>query len=66
MTEADPGKLAMVYAALGDYDLAFEWLDKGLQGHFRAMLGIKTTPDFAPMRGDPRYAEILRRMNLPL
>ena len=66
LSGADPTKLAMVYAALGDYDVAFAYLDKGVLGHYRGMLEIRTIPDFAPMRSDPRFAAILRRMNLPL
>ena len=66
LSTADPTNVAMVYAALGDYDLAFEWLEKGLQGRYRGMFWLKTMPDFDPMRKDPRYGDILRRMNLPV
>lgn len=66
LSAADPGKLAMVYAVLGDYDQAFACLEKGIAGRYRSLLEIRVTPEFAPMRSDPRYADILRRMNLPL
>jgi serine/threonine protein kinase/tetratricopeptide (TPR) repeat protein len=65
LSTADPTNVAMVYAALGDYDLAFDWLEKGLQGRFRGMFWLKSMPDFDPMRKDQRYFDILRRMNLP-
>jgi len=62
---ADPAKMAMIHAVLGDYDRAFEYLDKGLKGRWRTMLDIRTIADFIPMRSDPRFAQILSRMNLP-
>jgi hypothetical protein len=64
LSAADPAKLAMVYAAMGDYDVAFSYLDEGVLGHYRAMLEIRAIPDFVPMRSDPRFAAILQRMNL--
>jgi non-specific serine/threonine protein kinase len=66
LSTADPTNVASLYAVLGDYDTAFEWLEKALKGRYRVMLWIKTLRDFEPMRSDPRYADILRRMNLPL
>jgi hypothetical protein len=62
----DPTNIAIVYAALGDYDVAFEWLEKAFQNRYRVILWIKSIPEFDPMRNDPRFADLLRRMNLPL
>jgi tetratricopeptide (TPR) repeat protein len=53
---------AVIYGALGEKDKAFEWLDKSLDEHF--VTHIKTNPDFDPLRSDPRFADLLRRMNL--
>lgn len=66
LSGADPTNVAGLYAVLGDYDVSFEYLEKALNGKFRTMLWIKTLPDFDPMRTDPRYADLLKRMNLPL
>ena len=53
----------VVYAGLGDRDLAFEWLDKGLAD--REALGfVNTDPRFAFLRGDPRFPQVLRRLGL--
>ena len=51
-----------VYAALGEKDKAFEWLEKGYDERF--LIFIKTEPAFDPLRSDPRFADLLRRMNL--
>ncbi len=52
----------MIYAALGDKDKAFEWLEKGYDE--RSLYQIKTDPLYDPVRSDPRFADLLRRMNL--
>jgi serine/threonine protein kinase/tetratricopeptide (TPR) repeat protein len=54
-------EMAGVYSALGDKDRAFEWLDKlqTVQGSF-----LKLDPLIAPLRDDPRYAEVLAKWKL--
>lgn len=58
--------LAMVYAALGDKDQAFSWLEKDFQasGSQLASSDVNTFPAFDSLRSDPRYADLLRRMGL--
>ena len=53
---------ARTYAGLGEKDKAFEWLEKGYED--RSILSIKAYGVFAPLRSDPRFADLLRRMNL--
>ena len=53
---------AYIYAALGEKDKAFEWLEKGYED--RSTYTIKVDPFFDPLRSDPRFADLLRRMNL--
>ena len=54
---------ARIYAGLGEKDKAFEWLEKGYEDR---SIGthIKVDPIFDPLRSDPRFADLLRRMNL--
>jgi tetratricopeptide (TPR) repeat protein len=60
-----PKNVALVYAALGEKDKAFEWLEKSFQDHSVCVaLGVKSFPGFDPLRSDPRFADLLRRMNL--
>ncbi len=57
--------LAIIYASLGDKDRTFTELEKAFDDHDR--LCIETKFDFFmdPVRSDPRFREILKRLNLP-
>ena len=55
--------MARIYAGLGEKDKAFEWLEKGYEDRSHR-LRIKVDPPFDPLRSDPRFADLLRRMNL--
>jgi serine/threonine protein kinase/Tfp pilus assembly protein PilF len=57
-----PANRAFIYAGLGDKDRAFEWLEKGYAE--RSVGAIKVNPAYDPLRSDPRFADLLRRMNL--
>ncbi|MCF7763608.1 MAG: protein kinase [Verrucomicrobia bacterium] len=63
-----PGSIAMIYAALGEKDMAFEWLEKACEDRSILSVGmfayVKLHPAFDPLRSDPRFADLLRRMNL--
>jgi serine/threonine-protein kinase len=59
-----PFHIAMAYAGLGDADAAFEWLERGYAERGSFMDGIKVTPAFVPLHGDPRWRSLLRRMRL--
>jgi tetratricopeptide (TPR) repeat protein len=54
--------MALIYTGLGEKDKAFEWLEKAFEEH--AVGDIKAWPPFDPLRPDPRFADLLRRMNL--
>jgi len=60
-----PKGAALIYAALGEKEKAFEWLEKSYQDHSLGVgPSIKSFPGFDPLRSDPRFADLLRRMNL--
>ena len=62
----DPGGVAAAYALAGDKDNAFKWLDKAYQERDGATITVlKCEPGFKNLRGDPRFADLLRRMGLP-
>ena len=61
-----PHNIAEVYAYRGELDRAFEWLDRAYAARRHALpVFIRCDPLYAPLRGDPRYKTLLRKMNLP-
>ncbi len=57
--------IAALYANLGDKDQAFQWLNTAYQGRELGLLGLKTDFLLDPVRSDPRFAELVRKMGLP-
>ncbi len=53
---------ATIYVGLAEKDKAFEWLERACEERF--VVPIKVDPAFDPLRSDPRFADLLRRMNL--
>ena len=56
-------EIATVYAALGDKDQAMIWLTKAYEERFNP--GVLLRPGFDPLRSDPRFRDIVRRVGLP-
>ena len=56
--------IARIYAGLGQEDKAFEWLEKSYEERSILLAYIKVLPEFDPLRSDPRFADLLQRMNL--
>ena len=59
--EAFAFEIAVAYEGLGDYDNAFAWLDKSIDNHTCAPWIM--APLHAPLRADPRFERIRRRLN---
>jgi tetratricopeptide (TPR) repeat protein len=57
--------IAMVYAARGDPDRAFAWLDRSFNVYGDGMTWIKGDPLLATLVEDPRYKALLQKMRLP-
>ncbi len=62
---AGPIWTAADYAELGLKDKAFEWLDKAIEVRKMNMEFIKVDERFVPLRSDPRFGDLLRRIGLP-
>ena len=56
--------VALVYVGLGEKDKAMDWLDKAYQEHSGWMLHLKVDPRLDPLRSDPRFQDLLRRVGL--
>ncbi len=61
----DPMNIAGVYATLDDKDKAFFWVEKAFAEKSDYLRILKTARPFDSLRSDPRYKDVLRRMNLP-
>jgi serine/threonine protein kinase/Tfp pilus assembly protein PilF len=59
-----PYGIAMIYAALDQKDKAFEWLTKAVEEHQFWLQNIKVDPRFDSLRSDPRFTDLLKKMNL--
>jgi tetratricopeptide (TPR) repeat protein len=57
--------IAQIYAALGEKEQAFEWLRKAYEERSVWMVYLKVDPGLDPLRSDPRFQELVRRMNFP-
>jgi TolB-like protein/DNA-binding winged helix-turn-helix (wHTH) protein/Flp pilus assembly protein TadD len=56
-------EIAVIYAALGDTSQAITWLQTGYEERFNP--GVLLRPGFDPLRADPRFVDIGRRVGLP-
>ena len=59
-----PHWFAATYAALGDKERAFEWLNKAFERRFGPLIYLKVNPIWDPLRSDPRFADFVRRVSL--
>ena len=72
MTEMSPVRhvssyhFAIIHAALGHKDEAFEWLEKSYDARSEALVWLKVDPRLDTLRSDPRFIDLQRRVGLPL
>jgi TolB-like protein/Tfp pilus assembly protein PilF len=57
--------VAITFAALGDKDRAFAELEKAYQNHDWFLQRVKVDPFMDPLRDDPRFDELVRRLKFP-
>ena len=62
--KSKPEEVIRCLAALGDKDRALAMLAKGLEDRDNSLVAIKVEPLLDPLRGDPRFADLMRRMGL--
>jgi Tfp pilus assembly protein PilF len=55
--------IATVYVGLGDKDAAFQWFEKAVEERGE-LAWFKRDPLYDTVRSDPRFQDLLRRMNL--
>lgn len=59
-----PTCFAWTHLGLGEIDDAFVWMDRAIDAPDRMIKPIKTYPFLDPLRDDPRFDALLRKMNL--
>lgn len=57
-------EIAAIYTGLGNRDRAMAWLEKAAEERAFHLVYLKVRPEFAPLRSDPRFADLLRRIGL--
>lgn len=57
--------MAVIYSGLREPDQAFAWLEKAYQDREGSLVYLKVEPWLDPIRSDPRFAELVRRVGLP-
>ena len=57
--------IVTVYAVLGEKDQAFAWLEKAYEDRSFFLTGLKIDLAMDTLRSDPRFKDLLRRMNFP-
>jgi len=61
-----PYNIAIIYAGLGDKDKALEWLERAYSDRaYYLPVYLTTDARLDSLHSDPRYKDLLRRMNLP-
>jgi TolB-like protein/Tfp pilus assembly protein PilF/tRNA A-37 threonylcarbamoyl transferase component Bud32 len=64
MNYVPPSALVEAYIGLGDFDRAFLWLERAYAERSNSLRILKIDPVLDPVRGDPRLADLLGRVNL--
>jgi pentatricopeptide repeat protein len=58
------GAFVNAYLGLGENEQAFAWLEPALKEKSNILQFVKTHPYFDPLRADPRFADVIRRVGL--
>ena len=61
----NPFAIAIVYVGLGDKDGAFKWLENSYRERGDILVYLKVDPRLDPIRSDPRFADLVRRVGIP-
>jgi hypothetical protein len=58
-------EIALVYTGLGEKQEAFRWLEDAYNAHDVGLIYLKIDPCLDPLRSDPQFDDLLRRVGLP-
>jgi tetratricopeptide (TPR) repeat protein len=57
-------RVALMYAQAGEKTAAIDWLERAYEQHGAMLEYIRISPEFLELRPDPRFQDLLRRLNL--
>ena len=60
-----PFGIIWAYAGLGDKEQAFAWLEKAYEERRDRIVWLNVDPLLEPLRSDPRFQDLVRRVGLP-
>jgi hypothetical protein len=60
-----PLSFANIYVALDDKDETFKWLEKAYAARIHPLRRLKNGTAWDPLRSDPRFTDLLKRIGLP-
>jgi TolB-like protein/DNA-binding winged helix-turn-helix (wHTH) protein/Tfp pilus assembly protein PilF len=61
----DPAVISWGYLGMSDNNQALLWLEKAYAQHSNAMTTLKVESRYDPLRSDPRFQDLIRRVGLP-
>ena len=64
-TNVAPIRIAQMYVRAGMTEKALEWLERSYQARDPNMPYLAAMPIYDPLRGEPRFRDLLRQMKLP-
>jgi len=62
--QVDPSAFLWAYIGMGNKDQAFAWFEKAYSQHSNALTTLKVDPIYDPLRSDPRFQNLQRRVGL--
>jgi hypothetical protein len=62
--QASPIWVSLVHIGLGEHDQAFEWLERAFDEKDGSLILVAASPEFDPLRKDPRFRALLEHMGL--
>jgi serine/threonine-protein kinase len=64
-TYVPPEAIASIYAGLGEHSQAIDWLSRAHEARDGNSVLLKVFPIWDPLRSDPRFRALVRRMRFP-
>lgn len=60
-----PASFILAHCELGEREQAFRWLERGFEERINFMIFVNNMETLDPLRGDPRFRELVKRIGLP-